>query len=155
MKKAVLIAVSVFFGYLFPAFALYDSVEWLPLRSLSLQPDGATINAVVTNGGYIYVGGNFTNIGGVNAKCVARWNGLTWEPLGSGLEGRYYQDMNNTWETTAANVKSMVRDAQSNIYVGGSFGRAGGIEAWGVAKWNGSSWSALPGRGFPCQWYGN
>jgi hypothetical protein len=155
MKKAILIAVSLFFGHSFPAFALYDSVEWVPLRSLSLQPEGATINAVVTNGGYIYVGGNFTNIGGVSAKCVARWNGLTWEPLGSGLEGRYYQDMNNTWEVTSANVKSMVRDAQSNIYVGGSFGRAGGIEAWGVAKWNGSSWSALPGCGFPYKWNGN
>ncbi len=155
MKRAVLAAVSLFLSIPFTACASYDSIEWVPLRSLNLQPEGATINAVVTNGAYIYVGGNFTNIGGVNASCVARWNGTAWEALGSGLEGRYYQDMNNTWETTAANVKSMVRDASGNIYVGGSFGRAGGIEAWGVAKWNGSSWSALPGRGFPCRWYGN
>ena len=155
MKRAVWVAVSLYLCIPFAACASYESIEWVPLRSLSLQPEGATINAVVTNGAYIYVGGNFTNIGGVNAQCAARWNGTAWEALGSGLEGRYYQDMNNTWETTRANVKSLVRDASGNIYVGGLFGRAGGIEAWGVAKWNGSSWSALPGRGFPYRWNGN
>ena len=96
MKRAVLVAVSLFLCIPFAACASYDSIEWVPLRSLSLQPEGATIHAVVTNGAYIYVGGNFTNIGGVNAQCVARWNGTAWESLGSGLEGRYYQDMNNT-----------------------------------------------------------
>ena len=156
MKRALCVAVSLILGLPFAACASsYESIEWVPLRSLSLQPEGATINAVLTNGAYIYVGGNFTNIGGVNAQCVARWNGAAWEALGSGVEGRYYQDMNNTWETTRGNVKSMARDASGNVYVGGSFGRAGGIEAWGVAQWNGSSWSALPGRGFPCRWYGN
>jgi len=155
MKRAFFAAISLFLCIPFTACASFDSIEWVPLRSLNLQPEGATINAVVTNGAYIYVGGNFTTIGGVEAKCVARWNGTAWEALGSGLEGRYYQDMNNTWETTSANVKALVRDGSGNIYAGGSFGRAGGIETWGVAKWNGSSWSALPGRGFPYRWYGN
>ena len=31
----------------------------------------------------------------------------------------------------------------SDVYVGGSFSTAGGISATNVAKWNGSTWSAL------------
>lgn len=33
----------------------------------------------------------------------------------------------------------------SNVYVGGSFTRAGSVNATNIAKWNGSNWSALGG----------
>ncbi|MGA1701651.1 MAG: hypothetical protein ACO4BY_11045 [Candidatus Nanopelagicales bacterium] len=44
--------------------------------------------------------------------------------------------MNNT-------VYALVTDSAGNLYAGGSFTTAGGAPANRVAKWNGTSWSAL------------
>ena len=40
-------------------------------------------------------------------------------------------------------VYAAVVDGSGNLYIGGSFTVAGGVIANGIAKWNGSSWSAL------------
>ena len=53
-----------------------------------------------------------------------------WLPLGSG---------------TGNNVESMTVDGIGNVYIGGAFTTAGGESANRVAKWNGTSWSALGG----------
>jgi hypothetical protein len=45
-------------------------------------------------------------------------------------------------------VYAAVVDASGNLYIGGAFGAVGNTLATGVAKWNGSSWSAL-GSGAP------
>ena len=45
-------------------------------------------------------------------------------------------------------VNATVVDATGNLYIGGFFTKAGGVNATNVAKWNGTSWSALgPGLG--------
>jgi hypothetical protein len=80
----------------------------------------------------VYVGGVFTNAGGVSANCIARWNGSSWSALGSGVSGV----VNNTWVNAIA-VNG------TNVYVGGRFTTAGSGAASNIAKWNGSSWSAL------------
>src|SRR5436309_2448060 len=49
--------------------------------------------------------------------------------------------MNNT-------VRALLRDGAGNLYVGGQFTMAGGAPANYVARWNGTSWSAL-GAGPP------
>jgi len=36
-----------------------------------------------------------------------------------------------------------VEGALANVYVGGAFGNAGGVSVNNIAKWDGSSWSAL------------
>lgn len=40
-------------------------------------------------------------------------------------------------------VNAVATDASGNLYVGGRFTIAGGVFATNIAKWNGSSWSAL------------
>ena len=35
----------------------------------------------------LYAGGQFTTVGGVPAIGVARWDGISWSPLGSGPPG--------------------------------------------------------------------
>ena len=40
-------------------------------------------------------------------------------------------------------VHAIAADGAGNLYVGGSFTAAGGVSAANVAKWNGSSWSAM------------
>lgn len=87
------------------------------------------INVVVPDGlGNIYVGGDFSSVQGIQAKGIAKWNGTSWSPLGSGINGRI-----NT-----------IAIAGNDIYVGGSFNVAvtGGM-ARNVAKWDGSTWTPL------------
>jgi hypothetical protein len=79
------------------------------------------------NGSDLYVGGTFTNAGGVTVSNVAKWNGTTWSALGTGMNG---------------GVWTIATDG-ANAYAGGNFTVAGGVSANYIAKWNGSSWSAL------------
>ena len=95
----------------------------------------------------IYAAGDFSKIGGVNANRIARWDQATssWSPLGSGLGQSYPDDF----------VTTLALDDAGNLYAGGAFTMAGGINAYHIAKWDGAAWSALgygvgggwPGRG--------
>ena len=75
----------------------------------------------------LYVGGNFTSLGGVQAKRIARWNESTgtWLSLGGGL---------------ANGVFSMaVHPITKDLYVGGTFTSTAddtGTPLIGVAKWD-------------------
>jgi hypothetical protein len=40
-------------------------------------------------------------------------------------------------------VFALTTDQENNLYIGGDFDTAGGINANNVAKWNGSMWSNL------------
>jgi hypothetical protein len=88
----------------------------------------------VDGSGNVYVGGDFYTVGGVSANHVAKWNGSTWSALGAGTRGSVY---------TAGTVYSLAVDNSGNLYVGGNFRSAGGMAVSNIAKWNGSTWSAL------------
>lgn len=85
----------------------------------------------------IFAGGSFTTAGGLAARGIAEWVGTGWSTLGgadgSGLDGSVYS--------------LIVFDDGSGpaLYAGGSFDRAGGEIVNGIARWNGNTWSALPG----------
>ena len=49
-----------------------------------------TILAATWYRGDLVVGGEFAEIGGTSARLVARWDGRTWRPLGSGLTLRRF-----------------------------------------------------------------
>jgi hypothetical protein len=84
--------------------------------------------------GNLYAGGNFTNAGGVSANCIAKWDGIGWSALRSGISGGSH---------FFPSVGSLACDSSDNLYAGGSFSSAGGVNATNIAKWNGSAWSAL------------
>jgi len=82
------------------------------------------------SGPALYVVGEFTNVGGISAGRIAKWDGLKWSSIGS---------INNI-------VNAIVVHDDGNgpaIYVGGKFTNAGGVSAYGTAKWDGTSWSSL------------
>ncbi len=58
---------------------------------------------------------------------------------------------NSTWSALGTGLPAICRaiavDGSGNIYAGGEFTTAGGVSANRIAKWNGTSWSAL-GTGF-------
>lgn len=99
---------------------------WSPLGT----PNGS-VEALTVYRNELLVGGAFTQIGGIPANRVARWNGTTWNALGAGLDKSVFA----------------LYPAGPRLYVGGSFAQAGGQPAGGVAQWSGGTqtWSALAG----------
>ena len=113
---------------------LWDGQKWQPLIRHDYD-NAVTIYALARDSqGNLYVGGAFSQINGVSANNVAKYNKATgqWEALGGGVNGVVY---------------ALAVDSQDNLYVGGSFSIAdvGGSEitANNIALWNGSNWGNL------------
>jgi hypothetical protein len=87
------------------------------------------VRALAVSGANVYAGGYFTNAGGINANYIARWDGNSWNALGSGMSPN--------------SLVMALAMSGTNLYAGGVFTNAGGISANYIAKWDGSSWSAL------------
>src|SRR5439155_1194507 len=81
--------------------------------------------------------GYFNTAGGVSAHSVARWNptNSVWSALGSGVS-----TVNGFYSTS---VNAIEAHPNGEIYVGGSFNRAGGMVANGIAKWSNNSWTTM------------
>lgn len=102
------------------------------IRTLALYDDG--------QGEILYAGGSFTEISGVEANRVAKWNGSGWSALiGPGGNGVGQGDVND--------LEVFDDGSGPALFVGGFFEEAGGIQANGIAKWDGQDWSALVGPG--------
>jgi hypothetical protein len=86
--------------------------------------------------GNLYAGGPFDNTGpgGIYANCIAKWNGSSWSALGSGL---------SIDPGLSPQCYTIAFDSTGNLYAGGDFTTAGGNSANYIAKWDGSSWTAL------------
>jgi hypothetical protein len=71
--------------------ARWDGSTWSPLGSGITADDGAFVRALALyddgSGPALYAGGSFTSAGGVAANGIARWDGSSWTPLGSGMRG--------------------------------------------------------------------
>jgi hypothetical protein len=92
------------------------------------------VEALAIMGTDLYAGGRFTNAGGVTVNYIAKWNGSSWSALGSGMSGGVVP--------TYTRVDAL-QVIGSDLYVGGYFTSAGGVPANYIARWNGTSWSAL------------
>ena len=111
------------------AVARWNGSSWSPLGSGLNGP----VYALAVSGTNVYVGGSFSTAGGASAHNIAKWNGSSWSALGGGMGvSPYYY----------ANVNA-VAVAGTNVYAAGSFGTAGFSTVNNIAKWNGSTWSAL------------
>ncbi|MDW8145463.1 MAG: hypothetical protein RMJ48_04040 [Roseiflexaceae bacterium] len=86
----------------------------------------STVLALAVSGSDVYVGGKFTNAGGVpNTSRIARWDGAQWRPLGGGVNGSV----------------SALAVSGGQVYVGGAFTDAGGnVNADYIARWDGAQW---------------
>lgn len=68
--------------------------------------------------GELYAGGNFSNSGSTAVNGIAKWDGGSWNPVGSGLDGTAYA--------------MQVYDGE--LIVGGSFSDAGGVAVENIAS---------------------
>lgn len=115
--------------------ARWDGQDWSPLGlGVSGGTRGARALAVFDDGSgpALYAGGDFNTAGGALAGRIARWNGVQWTLLGSGLE---------MGEVEALAVYD--DGTGPALYVGGSFMRAGGAPARRLAKWYGGQWTEV------------
>ncbi|MCC5823455.1 MAG: hypothetical protein LAT64_05840 [Phycisphaerales bacterium] len=116
--------------------AAWDGETWTPLTGpQGIGPAGHFIRALAILGSDLYAAGEFTTIDGVVVNRIARWDGHAWSaltgPEGMGLDGPAF-------------AMAVFDDGSGPaLYVGGSFTTAGSIPAKGVARWDGSHWSAL------------
>lgn len=99
-------------------------------RAVAVAPDGD-----------LYVGGPFTNVNSMpEADFVVRWDRQTnaWQSMGS----------NGSGEGALNNIARSFAVTADGVVVGGHFSNAAGIAtADYIARWNGSTWSAIGSNG--------
>ena len=86
-----------------------------------------TVYALTVYDGDLIVGGQFTEAGGGPANNIARWDGTSWNPIGSGVNHVVYA----------------LAVYDGSLIAGGLFTQAGGVAANYIACWDGSGWSSL------------
>src|SRR5439155_6044240 len=85
--------------------------------------------AVMPNGDLI-AGGTFSTAGGSPGNGIARWNGASWTPLGTGVN------------TPAVNALAVMPGG--DLIAGGEFSSAGGVPSTTfIARWNGAAWLSM------------
>jgi hypothetical protein len=110
--------------------ARWNGTSWLPLGSGI--PNGTVRAMVVLPNGHLVVGGSFSTAGGVTVNNIARWDGTTWSSLGSGLSSSF---------STGVGALAVLPNGQ--LVAGGDFTSVGGVTVNGIARWDGTTWSAL------------
>lgn len=103
----------------------WNGSTWTELGTIAA---GDTIFALAVIGSTLYVGGNFTQIGGVSANYLAKWDGGSWtavDPVG----------MNGPVRALAVHGTDLI--------AGGLFTTAGGTTVNYLARWDGNTWHAF------------
>jgi hypothetical protein len=114
--------------------AMWDGSSWAPLGT---GVSGKVLAMHVFDGKLI-VGGEFATAGGLTVNQIAAWDGSTWSALGAGTGTAH------PGGPTRVMALETYNDGQGvALYAGGDFTLAGGIEANHLARWSGSSWSAV------------
>lgn len=167
MRKITFVLIFIFF-----TINISLSQTWSPLGS-GISGPYPVINTLIVYNNELIAGGQFTSAGGVSANNIAKWNGTSWSPLGSGtntpvlaltiynndliaggnftlaggIAASYVTKWNGTnWAPLGSGTSSPVyalKVYNNDLIVGGTFIGAGGAGAKYVAKWNGTSWSPL------------
>jgi hypothetical protein len=114
----------------------FSDANWKSLNTGIPGASSQVFAQTVDGNGNVYVGGDFSFIGTVQANFVAKWNGSVWSPLGSGMAGR-------GGGQKGPRVYCLACDNRGNVYAGGDFTTAGEVTARSIAVWNGITWSAL------------
>jgi hypothetical protein len=82
------------------------------------------ITSMTTSGDRLYVAGNFQKIGGIRAQHIAKWDGIQWAALDSGL-------FNDSGDVTTVSIAAV----GNKLYVIGNFTHSGGKPAHRFAVW--------------------
>ncbi len=116
--------------------ARWDGQRWHALSGNLIVNQPSSRWAVHSHGGYLYAAGQLRSINGVIVNTgLARWNGVAWTPLASGMNS-------GAW--------TMSSDGD-DLILGGSFVGLTTPNASCVVRWNegwNEGWRAFPATGF-------
>lgn len=109
---------------------------WLPQGQLPGADNGINASVMWDPDGsgprtpLLVVGGTFANISNIRTSGIAAYDPSTglWTAFGAGVNG---------------SVSALAVAPDNTLLVGGSFVSAGGVQAFDLARWNGSAWSSL------------
>lgn len=118
-----------------------DVALWVALSDPD-QFTGNGIYAMAQQADKLYIGGEFTRIGGIAANNVAVYDlvAQTFSPLGAGLTGEAW-DTDHTISRGPL-CRAILVDG-GDVYFTGVFKTAGETTCNSIARWNGTAWSAL------------
>jgi hypothetical protein len=103
---------------------LWDGKQW-SVAAMFYGPSLMAVFDLAFVGNTLYAAGTFTNVNGVAANGLAKWDGTTWSSIGfTGIPYTLAVDGNN-------------------LYVGGTYTNAGGVTTTNIGYWDGSAWHAL------------
>ena len=109
--------------------AKWDGVSWQFLTTIGNS--GLNIWDLEVYNDELYVAGGFDYGGGNPGACIIRWNDTTWRDVGGSVQ----MGTLNQYPV----VKEMcVHNGQ--LYCVGNFEKIGGVNALGLASWNGNQW---------------
>jgi trimeric autotransporter adhesin len=133
ISRPILWLMAVLVGLLAPTAAQAQCARWINRAEYSDGGLDGTVWALAkTSTNTVIAGGDFTTSGPTSADRVvnriAFWNGFSWAPFGSGMNGA---------------VRALLVLSNGNIVAAGDFTTAGGSTANRIAVWNGTTWSAL------------
>lgn len=111
----------------------WDGTNWYGVAGKSAQGTHVFVYALGLANDGLYMGGLFGAAGAAPASRVARWDGTNWYALGAGLTGSFVGNLD---------VRA-IKARNSDVYIGGDFSGAGAVACTNIAKWSGTSWSAL------------
>ena len=94
--------------------------SWAPLGLGASGGNPTKVDAIAVYDNKLIVGGSFAEAGGIPCSNIAMWDGSSWSPLGSGVDGLVYS--------------LVVYNGQ--LIVGGTFAIAGGYPAAYIASWS-------------------
>jgi hypothetical protein len=121
--------------------AMWDGQDWNNMNGPQGSPVYGVIGQIyalaIDQNGIVTAGGEFTTVAGSSqVNNIARWDGKSWHPMGSGVNGR---------------VTSLAVDNQDRVYAGGYFSQAGGIEVRNLARWDPAAgrWEVLVNTSSP------
>ncbi len=106
--------------------AHWDGANWSGLGSGATGTSAAEVRALAFGGdGKLYCCGRFTNMSGITASSIARWDGAKWEALGSGF-----------FAGSAVVRGTGLAIRGNDVFAVGTFDGAGLTESSGIARWN-------------------
>ncbi|MBU6414061.1 MAG: hypothetical protein KGS45_11370 [Planctomycetes bacterium] len=116
------------------ALVRWTGSTWVGVGNISGQ-----INALCVYNDELILGGNFFNVGGQSIPRLARYNGTNFLPV-------------SAFAGTATIRLLGVHDGK--LYAAGTSGSIGGVFTQGMASWDGTTWTAVPGNIAGAQQYG-
>ncbi len=115
--------------------AKWDGGSWSPLGAgCKAAPGNTAVTCIGILGSDVYVGGSFTNAGGVSARAFAKWDGFSWTTWPT-TDGVFLYPLNDVPN------RMVVKDG--SLYIGGNFNQAGDVIANHVVRWDGNNFYAL------------